>query len=90
MTIIKGTTKRGQQMIERSKHIDGCYLTDVYKSYSTEKARAYRWCMEQCDDEDGWNFHICSHNQMQFTVAWCTDLGVRIETAKNSYLITEG
>ena len=88
MTIIKGTTKKGQSMIESAKHYDGYTLNDVYGSYSQAKLNAYNYCLEQCKKENGRNFHITSHNTFGFCVAWETLEGVRIETPQNSYLVT--
>lgn len=87
MKTIKGTTKKGQTMINNAKYYDGYALRDVYTNYSAAKENAYNYCLSQCAKENGYNFHICSHNTFGFSVAWETKEGVRIETPQNSYLI---
>lgn len=86
-TIIKSSTKKGQDMIASAKRFDGVTLHDVYGSYSAAKFNAFVDCVDKCMAEGGHNFHICSHNTFGFSVAWETEKGVRIETPKNSYLI---
>lgn len=87
MTTIKATTKRGKALIENASYYQGYYLHDVYDNYSHAKERAWDYCHELCKKENGYNFHIISHNTFSFSVAWYTEKGVRIETSCNSYLI---
>ena len=87
MTIIKGTTKKGKNMIYNAGYYDGYDLYDVYNTCSHAKRKAYEWCKEQCYKENGSNFHITSHNTFGFSVAWEVENGVRIETPQNSYLV---
>jgi len=87
MTIIKGTTKKGQSMIERASNYDGFRLWDVYDTFSAAKARAWDYCYEKCLAEKGESFSIISHNSFGFSVSWIVKNGVRIETPKNSYLV---
>lgn len=88
MTIIKGTTAKGRNLIRTAEHFDGGTLREVYGSYSKAKEQAYHDCYAMFLAEDGYNFHICSHNTFGFSVAWLTEKGYRIETPKSSYLIT--
>lgn len=88
MKTIKGTTKKGQSMIQNARNYDGYTLRDVYGNYSHAKENAYNWCKEQCYNENGKNFHITSHNTFGFSVAWEVENGIRIETPQNSYLVT--
>lgn len=85
--IIKGTTKKGQAMIESAKRFDGYTLNEVYGRYSTAKFHAFCDCVLKAEAEKGRNFHIISHNSFGFSVAWETEKGIRIETPKNSYLV---
>lgn len=87
MLTIKGTTKKGQNMIESAKHFEGYTLDDVYTSYSFAKRNAFTDCVHMAQAENGRNFHICSHNTFGFSVAWEVENGMRIETPKSSYLI---
>lgn len=88
MRVINGNTKKGQAMINLAKQNEGIVLNDIYESYSPVKDFTWRENFYKCVAEHGKNFHICSHNIYQYTLAWETEKGVRIETAKNSYLIT--
>lgn len=79
-------------MIRRAQVNEGHTLSDVYGNYSTEKARSYDWCLEQYNTTTGaHNFHICSHNSFQYSVAWegfkDGESILRVETANNSYLV---
>ena len=87
MKIIKATTTRGQAMLNSAKNYEGYSLREVYGNYSSAKENAYCYCRVQCAKENGYNFHICSHNTFSFSVAWETEEGTRIETSNNSYLI---
>lgn len=87
MTAIKMSTKRGQNLMATAERYNGFYLDDVYNSYSLAKANAWKSCYDMFKAEKGMNFHICSHNSNVFTVAWVTAQGIRIETARNSFLI---
>ena len=87
MTIIKGTTKKGNDMLKRASYNEGYYLHEVYGSSSTAKNNAWDYCRQKCFTENGENFRIISHNTFSFSVAWEVEKGTRIETAQNSYLI---
>lgn len=87
LTIIKGTTKKGQTMMANAKHFEGYTLNEVYGHYSPAKFHAFYDCVLKAQAEDGHNFHISSHNTFGFSVAWEVENGVRIETPKNSYLV---
>lgn len=87
MTIIKGTTAKGQQMLQRYSYHEGNSLYDVYDRPSHAKIWAYENCADKCYYENGRDFGICSHNTFGFTVSWRTADGLRIETASNSYLV---
>ena len=91
--IIKGNTKRGQELLAKARNYEGFYLDDVYGNISSAKARAWRDCKDWCDAQNGRNFHIISHNTFQFSVAWEYDdpetgeLMTRIETASSTYIV---
>ena len=89
MLKINGNTKKGKSMLESACYYDeGYYLSEVYSSYSQAKQNAWEYCLNLCNKENGHNFHIISHNTFGFSVAWYVSEGVRIETPKNSYLVT--
>ena len=87
MLTIKATTKKGQNMLQSAKNFEGYTLNEVYGNYSNAKYNAFVYCLNKAANENGKNFHICSHNTFGFSVAWEVENGMRIETPKNSYLI---
>lgn len=88
MIIINGATKKGENLLNRALHHKGVYLEDVYSSWSAAKGRAWEWCRAKCLEEGGEQFSICAYNTFGFSVSWTTAEGMRLETPKNSYLIT--
>lgn len=87
METIKGTTKRGQYFINAHAQSRATELSDVYKSFSSAKAKAYNDCRTWCEDENGYDFRIIAASRFVFSVAWQTKEGLRVETASNSYLV---
>ena len=87
MITIKANTKKGQNLIEKSRIYDGYNLWDCYQSFSYAKQKAYEYCLDLCQKEKGTNFHITSHCSNFFTVAWEVENGIRMETDRNSYFI---
>lgn len=87
MIIIKGTTKKGQELLKKSQNWEGKYLSQVYNSYSKAKEKAWNDCFKKCLAENGEQFSIISHNSFQFSVGWFVENGARIETSSNSYLV---
>ena len=90
--IIKGSTKRGQQLINRASVNEGYYISDVYDRASNAKEISWRECHDKYHHTTyGHNFHICSHNTFQYSVAWDGiyngEEATFIETATNSYII---
>lgn len=87
METIKATTKRGIGFMNAYKKSSATELSDVYGKCSFDKAKAYRQCREWCDKENGKCFRIISAGSFFFSVGWLTSDGLRVETAKSSYLI---
>lgn len=89
MTIVKGNTKKAEELRGRAIRYEGYDLYDVYGRVSGAKAYAYRECLEMCRQEGGTNFRICGHCTTNFSVAWRVDDGWRLETYRNSYKILD-
>lgn len=91
--VINGATKRGQNILAMAESNIGRELYDVYGSFSSEKAKAMRDCKRWYLEDNGYNFHICSANTWQFTVAWnyvnveTGEVMTRVETASSSYIV---
>lgn len=70
MTIIKGSTKRGQSLIDRANSWEGTELWDVYSSCSQAKRDAYARCRRLQYEYKGSAFRIISANGWAFSVAF--------------------
>ena len=89
---IKGSTKRGQELLARAINYEGYELLDVYNSVSRAKQDSFNWCYEKyLNTPESTDFHICSHNTFQYSVTWDGkyngENATFIETANNSYVI---
>lgn len=92
--MFKGSSKKGQRIYGMYLRNEGYYLDDVYGRYSPAKSRAWRDCNNWYqNDYEASNFHICSHNDQNFTVGWTfVDVAtghkmVRVETSRYSYIV---
>lgn len=88
----KASTKRGQNIIARASNYEGYILSDVYGRASKAKELAFDSCYElYSSSKTSRDFHICSHNTFQFSVAWNdiwdNEKVLCVETANNSYLV---
>ena len=70
MTIIKGSTKRGQNLLDRADNYEGTELWDVYSSCSQAKRNAYARCKRLQCEYKGSDFRIISANGWAFSVAF--------------------
>lgn len=87
METIKKETKRGKSFMMAFANSSAKVLRDVYKRFSNKKQKDYDNCCLMCDKENGSQFCIISAGRYTFSVGWLTDDGLRVETAKGSYLI---
>ena len=89
MKTINNNTKQAERYINaynRSRMYD---LRDAYGKPSTEKTRADYSCRMMMENEGGHGYKIIGYNCNFFTVAWIAGNALRIETAKNSFVIPE-
>ena len=66
---VKGSTKRGQRLIESGSQRIGYRLSQVYSSWSSEKESHFDSCFEtyaKMDDSEA--FGICSKKYLRFYV----------------------
>lgn len=89
MITIKSTTKRGSSFVESYNRSNNYSLRDCYGRYSWNKEKAENDCRRWMIEGNGSGFKIISFNTMQFTCGWRVPGGLRVETASNSYLITD-
>lgn len=92
MKEFKASTKRGKQLMEMGDRCCRHTMSDIYKTWSPEKQRAFDWCWEQyCNDSESSYFGIGNANNYGFTASWLLvkdgEECMRIETKSNSYLI---
>lgn len=89
MRVVKANTAEGKRLIAIGQKHEGINLNDVYDRWSDEKQKAWDKCYDEYALTSGsQQFGICSHNTFSFSVSWFTPLGMRLETSKNSYLVT--
>ena len=103
MTIVKGSTKKGQDLIWRANHNLGDNIYKVYPSgVSQNKVQAMENCREWYNrSKNGRNLRIVSKSTYCFSVAWemdfeymdpktgeiTTESATRIETRDNTYIV---
>ena len=87
MERISTSSVRGQRFIYSYNRATARRLRDVYGRYSCAKACAENDCIRWCEAENGHGFKIISANSCFFTAAWLTSDGLRVETARGSYLV---
>ena len=87
MQTIKANTKRGRAFLSSYNNSGNYSLRDCYDNYSTRKARAEIWFIDQMRRKSGDGFKILSFNTFGFSCGWITGDGLRVETPSNSYLI---
>lgn len=89
MRVVKANTAMGKKLLAIGQRQEGTVLSDVYDRWSDEKQKAWDECYTEYALTSGSSqFGICSHNTFSFSVSWFTPLGMRLETSKNSYLVT--
>ena len=92
MKFFKASTKRGQQIISMSDRCIYSSLSDIYKTWSSAKSKAYKWCREQYENtENHCAFGVGSGNTFGFTASWVGTIDgeqiLRVETKDNSYVV---
>lgn len=91
-TIIKASTKRGQNLIENGSRWEGTCLYQVYDNWSASKEKAWNWCYDKyLATPEHSDFGIYSHNTFQFCVLWVGlyegENAMFLETSSNSYVV---
>ena len=88
MKVVKAITPLGKRLVAIGQKWDGTFLNQVYDKWSAAKQEAWdKFYDEYCCTDGAEQFSICSHNNYTFTCSWFTPKGMRLETAKNSYLV---
>lgn len=88
MKVVKASTPLGKRLVEIGQKREGTFLHQVYDKWSIAKQEAWRECYDEyCCTDGAEQFSICSHNNFTFTCSWFIPKCMRLETAKNSYLV---
>lgn len=87
MRTISKSSKKGQYYSRSYAKSQTFSVNTAYKSPSSKKIQAETLCMLEMAKERGRNYKVISSGCFNFTAAWETDKGLRIETRDNSYII---
>lgn len=93
MVVIKGSSKKGQQLLAKAEIRQGTELRDVYGTWSDKKETAMRDCKREYLEDNGYDFRITGHNCDRFVVAWnytnpeTGEVMTKIKTGTNTYVI---
>ena len=88
METIKSNTQKGRAYLFRYRYATLTNIYEAYKRPSAEKVRADYFCRSQMAKENGQGYRVISYNTFNFSVAWKTEKGLRIETSTRSILVT--
>lgn len=89
MKTINNNTQKAQAYINAYNRSKTYNLNQAYKNPSTAKTRADYSCRMMMENEGGHGYKIIRHSGYFFTVAWISGSSLRIETARNSFVIPE-
>ena len=89
MKTLNNNTKKAQAYIDAYNHSDIFSLREAYGRPSTAKIQADYDCRMMMQEEGGHGYKIISHTCNFFTVAWIAGNALRIETARNSFVIPD-
>lgn len=88
MEVIKSTTKVGNRLVRMYKVSNNQSVFDAYKAPSRAKIEAEAICSDQMIKEGGNGYRVISFNTFQFSAAWMSSKGLRVETPTRSILVT--
>lgn len=89
MKTLNNNTKKAQAYINAYNRSD---IFDIYEAYgkpSAAKIQADYECRSMKRREGGHGYKIIGYNCNFFTVAWIAGKDLRIETARNSFIIPD-
>ena len=88
MKTINNNTKQAARYIDAYNRSEIYNLNQAYGKPNTEKTIADYNRRMMMQSEGGHNYKIIGYNSRFFTVAWIAGKDFRIETAYNSFIIT--
>ena len=87
MKTISENSRMGQRYIYLYERAKAQNVREFYKKPSDRKIQACDECQQQCQAENGERYRIIGGNCFNFTAAWRTSEGLRVETVCNSFII---
>lgn len=91
MRTLKSSTSQGKRVVNMAFSCNSERLDELYKTYSSEKQKAYDRCLELCAKENGYSFRVGNANTFGFTACWLVKGEqfdeLRVETKDNSYRV---
>lgn len=89
--VLSVMTAKGQDILRAAQQKQGYHIWDVYENPSKAKQELWEQVHEMyINDENSRNFHICSHNTFQFTVAWICDDNVTVYLTRDTEYVIPG
>ena len=91
-TILKGSTKKGENVLAMGRNCLSSSLTDLYNNYSYAKQKAYEYCVNKYLETPESNFFgVGNANTFGFTASWIGlyngEHAMFVETRTNSYIV---
>ena len=81
-------SKGAMNILSKAIYNEGYRLSDVYKSPSIKKQRAFEDVYNMfLNDKGADGFKICSHNCHNFSVSWSTATTIEFITSKTEHII---
>ena len=91
MITLKASTSQGKRVVNMAFGCNSERLDELYKTYSSEKQKAYDRCRELCAKENGRVFRVGNANTFGFTACWLVKDEhfdeLRVKTKDNSYRV---
>lgn len=87
MIRLKKESKKGQMFLARYKRATAKSVKQFYKKPSANKIEIELGLRQIMQGEKGKGFKIISGNTFTFTAAWLTSKGLRVKTARDSYIL---
>ena len=64
-------TQKQADMVRRYRNSNKTTLHDVYKSWSDAKERAFKYCLQDMKEHNGYDMRITGANGFTFSCAYC-------------------
>ena len=93
MITLSLNTVRGKRVNAMGVACTAYSLSDIYKTWSNAKSKAFNRCVAMCEADNGISFRVGNANTFGFTATWLYKkddiLYRRVETKDNSYIVIQ-